>query len=331
VVYPGEQGSLSHLASTQFFKNVPNTCLAGVGSFKKVFESVASGSAMYGVIPLENSTSGTLHSMYDLLVAYDSLSIGGELGVRETYCLCAQQGVALTDVNRVLSHPAILQACSDFVETRLRGSLDGSESDVEVLPMWSTSAAVRQVASERGTADSKSTAAIATREAAAYHDLPVLAEDIGNDTFLETRYIVIHRRSDERPPPFRHELVSGATTKRSACFALPNEPAAAFKLLSCWALRGISVVKLETRPVSSGRNAPPGLPPGTARLWDYLFYVDYTVPPGQTKEEESKLWESVSEFSLWQRDLGTYPSQVSHNTEKKQQNWTEMVDIMAKA
>jgi len=162
--------------------------------------------------------------------------------------------------------------------------------------------------------------------------LAVVAEDIGNDAFLETRYILIHRQSGPspaRPAPFPHDAVS-PQRKRSACFALSNEPGSIFRLLSCWALRGLDVLKVETRPLSTGHRAPPGLPASTVRLWDYLFYVDYGVPPGQTPEESARLWEALSEFSLWAKDLGTYPSQITR-AEKQAQSWADMVDIMAKA
>ncbi|CAK0806394.1 unnamed protein product, partial [Prorocentrum cordatum] len=101
-----------------FFKNFPQTRLVGTSSFAEAFEAVSSGEAFYAVVPIENSASGTLHKTYDLLVNHDVV-IGGELGVRETYCLCAKEGVELGAVRNVFSHPNILEACSVFLEARL--------------------------------------------------------------------------------------------------------------------------------------------------------------------------------------------------------------------
>jgi len=335
-VYTGEEGSLAHIAATQFFKSFPLTRLKGVNSFDCAFREVAGGKALYGIIPIENSASGTLHSTYDLLVEHDVV-IGGELGVREVYCLCAKsEDKGLAGVRRLLSHPNILAACSSFIETRLTPAVRAADAEVTgplaTLATRSTTDAARRVADGSADAAASTDAAIATREAAARFDLKVLAEDIGNDAFLETRYILIHRRvgaAASQPTPFPRDAVS-PSRKRSACFALRNEPGAIFKLLSCLALRGIDVLKVETRPLAGGHRAPPGLPAGTARLWDYIFYVDYGVPPGHTAEENKRLWDSLTEFSLWQRDFGAYPSQTTR-AEKQAQSWEEMVDIMAKA
>jgi len=333
-VYTGEEGSLAHIAAERFFKSFPLTELKGVHSFDCAFRDVASGKALYGIIPIENSASGTLHSTYDLLVEHD-VTIGGELGVREMYCLCAKAGSkGLGGVRRVLSHPNILGACSSFVETRLTPAVRADAPDLAgplpTLATRSTTEAARRVA--EGNSDEGSDAAIATREAAARYNLKLLAEDIGNDAFLETRYILIHSRAGaavSQPMPFPRDAVS-PVRKRSVCFALRNEAGAIFKLLSCWALRGIDVLKVESRPLAGGHRAPPGLPAGTARLWDYLFYVDYAVPPGQSSQEASRLWDSLCEYSLWQRDFGSYQSQTTR-AEKQAQTWDEMVDIMAKA
>lgn len=323
LAYAGEEGSLSHIAATQFCEGHPATQLVGVTNFSKVFDEVVSGRALYGVIPMENSASGTLRSTYDLLVRRDVI-IGGELGVRENYCLATRSGVALIDVVRVLSHPMILEACSMFLETRLPCCRPGAPEADKVATI-STTEGARRVAEEE---DCALSAAIATREASKRHGLTVLAEDIGNDAFLETRYVLIHRRDAlSRSPPFPIDAVN-TIKKRSACFALRHEPSSIFKLVSCWALRGINLLKFETRPISHQHRASTGLP-AAARMWEYLFYADFEVPPSQTDEEMERLWAALCEFSIWQQDFGTYPSRVTR-APKKAPSWGEMVDLMAK-
>lgn len=323
VVYPGEEGSLAHEAARRLFEGAPDVRLEGVSSFSAAFEEVAGARALHAVVPIENSASGTLHSTYDLLIRHDVV-IAGELGVREVYCLCGRAGVALSAVRRVVSHPAIIEACSTFLATKLGDR-------VEEVAAWSTTEAARDVASASSSdasASASASAAIATRQAAEKHGLQVLAEDIGNDAFLETRYIAVRRPAGpaaDRPAPFAN-VAAGVCKKQSACFAVKNEPGAIFKLLSCWALRNIDVLKVETRPLSALRA---GLPGGRARLWDYLFYVDYAVPVGQTQEANARLWDSLREFSLYQRDFGAYDSKIDR-AEKQPRCWAEMVDLMAK-
>mmetsp|Transcript_42663 Transcript_42663/g.91519 ORF Transcript_42663/g.91519 Transcript_42663/m.91519 type:complete len:351 (+) Transcript_42663:55-1107(+) len=334
VVFFGEDGSLGQIAAQKFWKDHhEERNIRGVDSFAATFREVASGRAQYGVVPIENSASGTLHSMYDLIVEHDVV-ICGELGVREVYCLSVPKDEGLGTIRRVLSHPNIIEACSSYLETRLAPAsraLNGGGS-VEMLPTRSTTEAVRKVAYPVATEPESDghSAAISTKEAALRHNLTIIAEDIGNDAFLETRYLLFRSRTSTSslPAPFPDNV--GIMRKRSACFALRNEPGSIHRLLGCFAMRNVDVLKVETRPLHSGHRAPPGLPPGTARLWDYLFYVDYCVPPTQTAQQDARLQDSLAEFSLWHRDFGVYPSQTTR-VEKQAQSWADMVDIMTKS
>mmetsp|Transcript_120963 Transcript_120963/g.353411 ORF Transcript_120963/g.353411 Transcript_120963/m.353411 type:complete len:336 (-) Transcript_120963:317-1324(-) len=313
-LFPGDEGSLAHIAAAEFFKGARKIELRSAPSFRAAFKAVACGEAIYAVMPVEQSTSGTLRSTYDLLVEHNEIIIVGELGVREVYCLCAKPGTQSSGIKRVLSHPHILEACSTYLEMRLPSA--------DAVATRSTTEATRQVVSEAET----NGGAIATREAAFRSGLTVLAEGIGNASYEETRYIVIRRRSTDGSMgagPFPPDLAS--VNKRSAIFALRNQPGAIFKLLACFSLRDINVLKVETRPVTAGLDYA-GIPP--ARLWDYLFCVDFAVPASQTPAEAARLWEALSEFSCWQRDLGSYPSCVSC-AEKTAPPWSEMVDLMA--
>jgi len=239
------------------------------------------------------------------------VAICGELGVHETYCVCAKTKVDSSRIRRVMSHPNILEACSTFIEDRLP-----SEPSLEILPTRSTSEAAATVASSGGGDDMPISVAIATKATAVRHGLVVIAENIGNDTFLESCYVAVQLRSKPAstiPLPFPARA-SGCVSKTSTCFALKNEPRAVFKLMSCWALRGIDVLRIETRPFRAGRHAPSGIPSGLARMWDYVFFVDWLVPCGHTEQANAKLWDSLAEFSVWQRNFGTYDSRASTKT-----------------
>lgn len=280
-----------------------------------------------GVLPIDNSASGSLHETYDLLVQHDVV-IAAELGVSEVYCLCAPSGTQVSEVARVLSHPRILEACSGFLEARL--------SNPNLVATRNTTTATRIVNEGlKGPSGAQAPpslwmVAIATREAAEIHGLDVIAEDIGNDHHLQTRYILIRQRASPvagMPPPFPHDLtLLNPLRKRSAAFVLKNEPGSLFKLLSCWALRNMNVIKVEGRPIQG--DAHDALA-GSTFLFDFLLHIDFEVPPWQTDEEAARLWEALTEFSVWQRDFGSYPSHVMKAV-KEEQSWDEMVDAMTK-
>eukprot|EP00927_Polykrikos_kofoidii_P056997 TRINITY_DN51099_c0_g1_i1.p1 TRINITY_DN51099_c0_g1~~TRINITY_DN51099_c0_g1_i1.p1 ORF type:complete len:393 (+),score=59.15 TRINITY_DN51099_c0_g1_i1:115-1179(+) len=332
VVFPGEECSFAYIAAKRFFQDHPTAILSGMPSHGSCFGAVSSGEADFAVVPIENSASGTLHTTYDFLVKHD-VTICGEMGVQEVYSLCAKPGVQLKDVGRVLSHPVILDACSHFIKTRLpREHVDGHCGGIDFVPTRSTTDAARRLAAETAeTGDGVLAAAISTKEAATRNNLQILKQDIGNEGFLEARYVLVRAQEGSVAnvtPPFPLDSTNH-TVKRSMCCALKNEPGAIFKLLSCLALRDISVLKVETRPMGARSRAPPGIPSSVTNLWEYLFYVDYAVPPGQTEEAAARLFASMGEFTTWQRCLGTYKSQ-STQAPKQEPSWEEMVDLMAK-
>lgn len=331
VVFPGEECSFAYVAAKRFFQDHPTAVLNGVPSHGSCFRAISTGEADYAVVPIENSASGTLHSTYDFLLKHD-VTICGELGVQEIYSLCAKPGVETKDVGRVLSHPVILEACSHFLKTRLpREIVDGHCGGVELVPTRSTTDAAMRLAAEKNTSDAVPSAAISTKEAASRNNLRILNQNIGNEGFLEARYVLICAREGsvaDVTPPFPLDANS-ITWKRSMCCSLKNEPGALFKILSVLALRDINVLKVESRPMLAQSRAPPGFPVSASHMWDYLFYVDYAVPLGQTEEAATRVYAAMQDFSVWQRCLGTYKSQITR-APKQEPSWDEMLDLMSK-
>ena len=308
-----------------------------------VIECVASGEAAYGLLPVESSATGTLRGSYEaLLRRCGDGSEGGGAGVRavgEIICreepaLCVSSGTASTaDVARVLSHPAILEQCAAFL-----GALPGS--NVERVATASSSAACAAVAAAPAAA--RGWAAVATPEAAALHGLAVLETGIGDDANLETRYIVVARcaagaggltAGSTAPTVTIPALGSGAgggtgpepRWRASAALAVPNEPGALFKVVACFALRGINIVRFETRPMvsavdmlaassssSSSSSSSNGAGGGgkekgglsAVRHWDYVFFVDFE--PSRKAETNAALLANLREHAVWLRELGCY-------------------------
>eukprot|EP00929_Paragymnodinium_shiwhaense_P019706 TRINITY_DN13342_c0_g1_i1.p1 TRINITY_DN13342_c0_g1~~TRINITY_DN13342_c0_g1_i1.p1 ORF type:complete len:374 (-),score=56.46 TRINITY_DN13342_c0_g1_i1:66-1124(-) len=328
-VFVGEEGSFAHKAAVCFFKDRPSEKLQGVVSANHGLELVLSGKAKHAVIPIENSSAGPFEAVYDLLVKYNNdLEICGEYGVQDVFCLAARRpDVEIKTIKRIVTHPMIHESCSTFIREHLpsaRGQ-NGAEF-LELVSTKTSSEATTRVAQAEEYNDSH-TAAITTKEAALRHNLRILKEDIGNEAYIETRYILVRKRNDLSHPPLPHDART-PVRKCSMCFALLNEAGAIFKLFACFAMRNIDIIKVKTRPVGGGARAPAGFPKDNARLWDYLFFVDYCVPALQTEEAHAQLMASLSEFTIWKANLGTYMSQTSRGKPKEPQSFQETVDLI---
>jgi prephenate dehydratase len=229
---------------------------------------VTDGSVGRGIVPMENTIGGSIHRNYDLLVEHE-LPIVGEIQLKVDHCLLALPGVPLEDVRVVHSHPQALAQCERFLRT-LAG--------VEIVATYDTAGSAKMVADGKLT----DTAAIASARAGEIFGLSPLASSIQDFTDNITRFIVIGRRP----------LSDAAPDKTTIVFSLPNEPGSLFKALSVFALRGVGLSKLESRPI-------PGRP------WEYLFYADLAA----TREELpcQRALGNLAEFAPLLRTLGSYP------------------------
>ena len=232
VAFQGELGAYSELAALEFFNR--EVTVLPRPSFAQVFDAVSSGEADRGVIPIENSLTGSIHDNYDLLLSRD-LVITGEIKLRISHNLLAVSGADIGGLKRIYSHPQALSQCKDFLAT-----LDG----VEFVSVYDTAGAARRI-SETGRHDE---AAIASEQAALDYGLSILRAGIESNRKNFTRFLVLSR-----------ELLEPAEdSKTSVVFATRNIPGALFKSLSVFALRDIDLYKIESRPI-------PGSP------WEYMF------------------------------------------------------------
>lgn len=271
VAFQGEPGAYSEAAALRF---APDAEVLPCPSFEEVFRAVDSGRAQRGVLPIENSIGGTIHRNYDLLLEHE-LTILGDLELEVVHSLLALPGVALEDVRQIYSHPQALAQCDRF----LRG-LPG----VEVVATYDTAGSAKLL-KDRQLRDA---AAIASARAADVFGLAVLRSGIQDFADNITRFLVVGRPEGAGPP--------ADADKTTIVFSLPNEPGALFKALSVFALRGIDLTKLESRPI-------PGRP------WEYLFYVDLRV--GAHEVSCSRALAHLGEFAPVLRVLGSYPSSIT--------------------
>jgi prephenate dehydratase len=266
IAYQGEPGAFSEAAAQRI---APDAQLVACRTFDEVFSSVAGGPAGYGVVPIENSIGGSIHHNYDLLLSHH-LSIVAEVELPVVHHLLALAGTPLEKLKRVYSHPQALAQCERFLRTL---------SGVEIIATYDTAGSAKLVADEK----LEDAGAIASARAGEVFGLVPLASSIQDFSDNITRFLVIGRR------PFTDSVPD----KTSIVFSLPNEAGALFKALSAFALRGIDLTKLESRPI-------PGRP------WEYLFYADLAA--ARDELPCARALAHLAEFAPTLRTLGSYTS-----------------------
>jgi 3-deoxy-7-phosphoheptulonate synthase len=246
VAFQGERGAFGEHAIRHWF--VGEVQAQPVKEFGDVFDAVLQGSARFGMVPIENSLTGSIHENYDLLLQYPDIHIVGEQKIRIVHNLIGLPGTRFEDIRRVFSHPQGLAQCGRFLD---------AHPDWERVPYYDTAGSVRHVA-EVG---SKENAAIASEDAAQVYRLAVLRQGIETNVQNYTRFFVIAREEGELPL----EAASRSRRKASLCFAVADQPGALFAALQVLAAHGLNMQKLESRPIHG-------------KPWEYLFYVDVNVP-----------------------------------------------------
>jgi prephenate dehydratase len=270
IAYQGEPGAFSEAAARRI---APDATFVPCKSFEDVFAVVNDGSVGHGVLPMENSIGGSIHRNYDLLLTHE-LPIVAEVELPVVHQLLALPGVSLERVRRVYSHPQALAQCERFLRTL---------SGIEIVATYDTAGSAKLIADEH----LEQAAAIASARAGELFGLVPLASSIQDFEDNITRFIVIGRG------PLRDAVPD----KTSIVFSLPNEAGSLFKALSVFALRGVDLTKLESRPI-------PGRP------WEYLFYADLAAAPDELSC--TRALAHLGEFALTLRTLGSYASWKTH-------------------
>ncbi len=234
VAIQGELGSFSHEAAG---KMLARAAVLPCARSADVFDRVENGTAAAAVIPIENSLAGSVAEHYDLLLTRN-IFIHAEFHLRIRHNLIAPPRVRLEDVRSVFSHPVALDQCRSFFR---------AHPIVQAMPFYDTAGSVRHILKAQLT----DAAAIAPREAAQQYGGRVLLAGIEDDQQNYTRFLLINKS----------RKIGRGANKTSIAFALKNVPGVLCKALSVFALRDISLSKVESRPM---RGHP----------WEYVFFVD---------------------------------------------------------
>jgi len=238
VACQGVEGSYSQIAAEKLFRE---PSIAYVSSFEAVFAAIANGLCQYGVLPLENSTAGSVNRIYDLMMQYN-FSIVRSVRLKVDHNLLARPGVKLGDIREIFSHEQAISQCAGF----LRGY-----PDVKVTPCANTAMAAKMVA-ESGRTD---VAALSSRSCAELYGLVNLAsavQDMGNN---HTRFICISKNL---------EIYPGAD-RTSIMLTTPHKPGALYSIMARINALGINLTKLESRPLPD-------------RDFEFMFYFDLDTP-----------------------------------------------------
>ena len=238
VVCQGVEGAYSQLAVEKLFRE---PTISYVSSFEAVFAAIAGGFSQYGVLPLENSTAGSVNKIYDLMMQYN-FSIVRSARLKIDHNLLARPGARIEDIRDIISHEQAINQCAGF----LRGY-----PNIRVTPVENTAVAAKMVA-ESGRND---VAALSSRSCAELYGLTTLAsavQDMGNN---HTRFICIGKNL---------EIYPGAD-RSSVMLTTPHRPGSLYRIIARINALGINLTKLESRPLPD-------------RDFEFMFYFDLDTP-----------------------------------------------------
>lgn len=273
VAIQGELGSFSHEAATHF---EPRAVIVPCARCADVFDALEASKVQSAAIAIENSLAGSVAENYDLLLNRNAF-IHRELLLRIRHNLICLPGTRLRDVRRVFSHPVALEQCRKLFR---------SHPAMKPIPFYDTAGSVRHVVAEQ----LRDAAAIAPRRAASEYGGQILLPDIEDDRQNFTRFLFISKRS---------RRLAGAN-KTSLAFALQNVPGALFKALSVFALRDISLSKIESRPI-------------VGRPWEYVFFADMNRGHDEAAQNAIRHLGEIAELV---KVLGIYPAATASAPEK---------------
>lgn len=268
VACQGVEGAYSQIACEKIFKN---PFILYFKNFEAVFSAIEQNMCQYGVLPIENSTAGSVNKVYDLMIQHH-FSIVRTFRLKVDHNLLANPGTKLSDVKEIYSHEQAISQCSDFLQ---------GLSGVNVIPMGNTALAAEMVA----TSGRKDVAALSSLACAELYGLECLASSVQDKGNNRTRFICISKNLEIYP----------GSDKTSIMMVLSHKPGALYKVLARLYTLGINVTKLESRPIPD-------------REFEFMFYFD--LETSIYSEEFVQLMCELDELCEEFKYLGSYSEVV---------------------
>lgn len=233
VACQGVEGAYSGVTANALF---PDSPVKFYRQFEDVFEAVNRGNAKFGVIPVENSTAGSVHESYDLIMKYRFYVVGA-YDLKIDHCLCAKADTKYEDITDIYSHPQALSQCNNFLKN----------FDFTGINYSNTAAAAKYVAESKR----NDIGVICSEKAAKEYGLKIIKKNIQNNNNNRTRFIVISKEL----------VITDNADKISLIFSLPHKTGSLYRVLGRFSMSGLSLTKLESRPIENAD-------------FSYHFYVD---------------------------------------------------------
>ncbi len=271
VAYFGQPGSYTHEAMKRYFKT--ETEGQSAQSFEAVAEAVLSGACVYGVLPIENSSTGSIHAVYDLLGQHP-LRIVGEIRCPIEHYLLAQKGTGRAQVQKVYSHPQALSQCQRYLAAG--GYL------AEAVSSSSQGASLAAKHSE--------TAAIGNLEAALLYGLEILDGPINDYGLNQTRFIIFKADDGTVDGTYKNGD-TGGSKGIGMTFQIPNLCGKLCQVLKIFEDCQLNLLKIESRPIGE-------------RPFEYQFYMDFEGELGGAAVREALA--QLKEQTIWMKVLGTW-------------------------
>ena len=268
VACQGVEGAYAQIACEKIFK-APN--IMYFKNFQGIFNAVEKGLCQYGVLPIENSTAGSVKMVYDLMVRHN-FSIVRTFRLKIEHQLMANPGTKLEDIKEIYSHEQAIGQCAEYLE-KLSG--------VKVVPVENTAVAAKMVA-ESGRKD---VAAISSRNCAQLYGLSCIASNIQDKDNNRTRFICISKNLEIFPGSDRTTIM----------MTLPHRPGSLYRVLARMYVLGINVTKLESRPIPDSD-------------FEFMFYFD--LETSIYSEEFAQLICELDELCEEFKYLGSYTEVV---------------------
>ena len=264
VACQGVEGAYSQIACDSIFK-APT--ILYFNTFEHVFKAVESGMCQYGVLPIENSTAGSVNAIYDLMTKHN-FSIVRSARLKVNHNLLTKHGVKKEELKEIFSHQQAISQCAGYLST-LKG--------VKVTVVENTALAAQMVAQS----DRRDVAALSSRFCGELYGLNILEQNVQDQDNNYTRFICISKNPEIYPGADRTSLM----------MTLPHKPGSLYNVLSKFYALGINLRKLESRPLPD-------------REFEFMFYFDLEC--SVYAPEMERIFRDLEEESEHFRYLGTY-------------------------
>ena len=259
VACQGVDGAYSGITANTLF---PDSPVKYYKQFEDVFEAVNKGEAIYGVIPVENSTAGSVHESYDLIMKYRFYVVGA-YDLKIEHCLCAKEGTAYENITNVYSHPQALSQCGNFLKN----------FDFTGINFSNTAAAAEYVANS----SKRDIGVICSEFAAKKYGLKILKRNVQNNNNNRTRFKKKKKKL----------VISSDANKISLIFSIADKTGSLYRVLGRFSMAGLNLTKLESRPIENEN-------------FNYHFYVDVSgsVKQQSALDLMCALYDELPEFEF---------------------------------